>query len=290
MSTTATEILSKTAYLLGVDMTLFTCRKTALAPAVYKEMAQDDDARILNLLCALRTIIARDFGKVVDEMVGGHKSLDDVSRTSGYVRALQKRGVNVNSADTDLNRYLCSLNDRIAGCIDRCRRLYPASVQWDSVRALILIPNGQTVGGMIATRKAFAAHRSAYPYSSFLNWTPRDGEDAAKAEARLLALFGGAAPARPAATARPKPAPAPVRRPAPAPARPAMPPHGDVLMDNCRRQLGFILSQLSLPELLRNAMDETGFTLTDAEQAAFLRRCSSDLRIAVKDGCLVVEP
>lgn len=73
-------------------------------------------------------------------------------------------------ANPRMEDYIIRLNTLIRDRIDTCRLLFPIWVEWDYLKALFIVPGGDTAAGSKAVFDRYLADIALYPYQQFLMW------------------------------------------------------------------------------------------------------------------------
>lgn len=170
-------IISKVAYLIGVEKRHFEPDYEAPKVDVFMELERSKNARIIRNLCMLRTAIEQNYGSLNDQMTYYLKNLnsfpDMIPQDS--LRQLEADGVSIIKANCRLNQYIININKLIADRINNCKTVFPIWVEWRYIRELFIMPNGQSENGIKAAAMEYYANRNRYPYQVYINWTC--GED-----------------------------------------------------------------------------------------------------------------
>ena len=127
------EIVSKTAYLLGVHKKFFESDKILLKLDIYNELEKDKRARIIRNLCHLRTQLEHNFLKVCNGIQ--HDGLSIMTMPEYMppeaMKSLSDDGIDIYTNLTDPTPFMINLNSNIKARINNCRVLFPAWLKWE---------------------------------------------------------------------------------------------------------------------------------------------------------------
>ena len=165
-------IISKVAFLLGVEKRHFENEHEPPKIEVYEQLSKDKNARIIRNLCSLRTAIEQNYGKISNEM---HYNVKNLHTLPEYVpveciNELQQDGISLIKSNYKLNQYIIDINRHIANRINNCKALFPIWINWEYIRKLFIMPNGTTEDGIKAAGAEYHAYKKSYPYQVYLNW------------------------------------------------------------------------------------------------------------------------
>ena len=167
------EIVSRIAYLIGVNKEKFESNHSQPLPDIFDRLALDKRARIIRDLCTIRTKVMVNYFKIYTAM------RDDPSRTIGgmsdYLPAecmerLMESGVDLYKEKKDLNRFQYMVNAYIRDRINNCRSLFPEWIKWEYINSLFVMPGGDNEEGLKLEAAKFHENRSLYPYSMYIYW------------------------------------------------------------------------------------------------------------------------
>lgn len=169
-------ISSKVAYLIGVPSSIFRNQYESPDLTIFEELEQDKNARIIRNLCRIRTAFMRRFQNIQRAMQFDLKNIHSLPEyiPTESVMQLEKDGVQIIHANCPAEKYMILLNHKITNHIDACRELFPIWVNWNYIRALFVLPKGQTVAGNKSASYRYHMHIQWYPYQQFINWKPVD--------------------------------------------------------------------------------------------------------------------
>lgn len=167
------SIISKVAYLAGVEKRHFEADYEVPKLDIFHELEKNRNARIIRHLSMLRTAIEQHHDTLSYRMNWDLKNLDafpdEIPQDS--IHQLAADGVNIIKANCKLNQYIININKLIADRINNCKAIFPIWVEWKYIKSLFVMPDGQTETGIRAAAKVYYANRNRYPYQVYLNWT-----------------------------------------------------------------------------------------------------------------------
>lgn len=161
-------IVSRVAYLTGVEKRHFIAPHTRIEYEVYQQLEQNAQARIVRHLSMLRTAINLNFRQIDQAMVYEMKNIHLLPWTKEIVQALQKDGVEMVKANCRAKTYILSINQKMPQYLDRCQELFPEWVVFKYIRRLFLFPNCET-----KAKQYFASYIqnvNRMPFQVCINW------------------------------------------------------------------------------------------------------------------------
>lgn len=186
------DIVSRVAFLAGVRESVFRNEYEPMDEACFDELINDQNARIIRNLCALRTLIEQNYSVINYEMNAEIKNLDNVANADvvACVRALEADGIALVTPNLRLDRYVIKINGLISDRINNCRRLFPDQVRWDYIKELFVMPGGTTEEGVKAEGFRYQRNKSLYPYQVYLGYLPNtEPENILYNDKKLLSLI-----------------------------------------------------------------------------------------------------
>ena len=136
------EIVSKTAYLLGVPKRIFENEYEAPQIEVFERLEQDQSARIIRNLSVVRTAIEQNFKLINDKMRAEYCSILSMPQyiPSESIRQLNEDGVDfIKRSSTKLYQHIIEINRLICDRINNCKHLFPLWLNWQYIRELCLL-------------------------------------------------------------------------------------------------------------------------------------------------------
>lgn len=173
------EIVTKTAYLIGVPKKQFDNEKTSLDPVIFGSLDKNKAARIIRNLCILRCDTEKNFSKIVRKMEMEHRTLLSMPEfiSMSALQQLSEDKVNIYSELKNPTALLIILNKTINSRINNCKDLFPAWLKWDYFRNLIIMPGGTDANELKALANVYYQNYMFYPYHMYVNWKAGDSEN-----------------------------------------------------------------------------------------------------------------
>ena len=166
------EIVSVTAYLLGISDFRFDEQSHQLDKAVIARLDQNKQAKIFRALSLLRTKCELNYKKIVDQILNYHKTLtqmpDDVPKD--LIDYLYGENVNLYAVNSRVEPFIITINDEIKRRLPQIRNLYPDWVNWDYVKDIFIMPNGNDYQGIKAAASEYYRKQDFCPYKCYMNF------------------------------------------------------------------------------------------------------------------------
>ncbi len=170
-------IVSRVAYLIGVDKRHFEAESEVLSPNVYCELEVKPNAAIVRALCRLRTAVERNFAAINRLMQNEYKTICSMPELvpADALSVLTENGITVvkKSCRQPVD-YIIEINRHICDRINNCAELFPMWVEFRYIKELFIMPDGLTVQGTKNAASVYYANRQKYPYQMYINWVPED--------------------------------------------------------------------------------------------------------------------
>ena len=169
-------IVSKMAYLLGIEKRIFDNENEPPQLEWYKQLENDKNARIVRNLCRIRTAFETHYRFIVVEIKDNLKNLGSLPQyiPQDALQQLSEDGIELQKANYLPQKYVIDLNKHISNRINNCKSLFPLWVQWEYIKNLFVMPNGTTESGCKSAYTEFQANKKFYPYQVYINWTLMD--------------------------------------------------------------------------------------------------------------------
>lgn len=170
------DVVSKVAYLIGVPKRIFENEHEPPKLEIYEILDKDKNARIVRNLCIIRTSIERAFKHINEKMKFQYRSILSMPEhiPKEAVDQLTMDGINfVKKSSTKLNNHIIEINRILSDRVNNCKGLFPAWLNWDYIRGLIIMPNGLTEEGTKAAANTYFENLDCYPYRVYINWKPQ---------------------------------------------------------------------------------------------------------------------
>ncbi len=169
------NIVSATAYLLGVPERIFQNEHESPRLDIYMELEKNKNARIVRNLCVLRTAIERNFKNINEKMRFEYKGLTAIPEyvPIDAITGLSSDGVTLKTG-SKLTQHIIEINRLIMDRINNCKDLFPIWIKWEYLRNIFIMPNGLTEEGTKEAANIYYSYKEYYPYQVYLNWKPSD--------------------------------------------------------------------------------------------------------------------
>ena len=170
------SIISKVAYLIGVEKRHFKADCEAPKIDVFKDLERNKNARIIRNLCMLRTAIELNYSTLNYQMTWELKNLCSFPELvpQDSLKQLDSDGISVVKANCKLNQYIININKLITDRINNCKSIFPIWIEWQYIKDIFVMPNGLSETGIYEAAKEYYANRNRYPYQVYINWTHTD--------------------------------------------------------------------------------------------------------------------
>lgn len=165
-------IVSKISYLIGVPKQIFENEYEPPKIEFYHQLDQNKNARIIRNLCMIRTGIERHFQKIQIAMRYDLKNIDSLPEfiPPECAKQLWRDGIELLKANYQPDKYILDINKLITQYINNCKPLFPIWLNWDYIRAIFIMPQGNSTNGAKAAFNQYHANISKYPYQVYINW------------------------------------------------------------------------------------------------------------------------
>lgn len=166
-------LVSKIAYLIGVpEKVLLGGHVPVQMPETFEELENNKAARIIRNLCVIRCCIERNFSKIQRAMVYDMKNIDTLPDfiPTKAAKQLWKDEVYLQKPNYRPEKYILDINKLLSERIDTIKPLFPIWLNWDYIRELFLMPNGQNINAVKTAHQVYHANISQYPYQTYINW------------------------------------------------------------------------------------------------------------------------
>ena len=167
------DIVSRVAYLLGVEKRHFENEHEPPKLEIYDVLEQNKSARIVRELCRIRTALEQNYSKIRHEFYFNMKNLGTLPELipSDAVQRLAQDGISLQKGKPDVNQYIIAINRELSNRIGNCKPVFPEWLNWEYIRPLFLMPNGMKLEGLKAAGNEYNRDRNRYPYQCYMNWT-----------------------------------------------------------------------------------------------------------------------
>ena len=168
------EIVSITAYLIGVPERIFLNNHEPPKIEVYRRLDTNKNARIIRHLCLLRTAIEQNYKFINELMKFEFKSIINMPEYVPYesIQQLAEDGVSITKKSCQKpSDYIVEINRVISDRINNCKGLFPIWLKWEYIREIFIMPGGTTEKGTKAAADEYYANIDRYPYQVYINWS-----------------------------------------------------------------------------------------------------------------------
>ena len=165
-------IVSKVAFLVGIDKRHFENEHEPPKIEWYNALKQDKNARIVRNLCALRNALERNYAAIYKEVVNELKNLSSLPEyvPQECLLELSNDGISVQKANYRPAQYIMDINRLLSDRINNCKNLFPIWLKWEYIKELFIMPNGMTEAGIRKAAEEYYTAKSKYPYQVYINW------------------------------------------------------------------------------------------------------------------------
>lgn len=170
------DIVSKVAYLGGLNRSFFEKEENPLMLSVYEDLEKSVPAKRIRTLSKIRMQIIRNFDKVHSGLTYDMKNLNsmpDIFDTS-EIRWLEKNGVPLIKVNYRISNYQVDINNYIAQNINDCKSIFPLWVEFDYIRNLFIMPKGNNPAYVKCEGLKYLANLNDYPYHLYFSWAPKE--------------------------------------------------------------------------------------------------------------------
>jgi len=165
-------IVSKVAFLLGVDRKHFESEIQPPKMEWYNFLKNDRNARIVRNLCMLRNDLERNYSAVYTAMTSDVKNLNTLPQyiLQEALTELEQDGILILKTNAKPVQYIIELNKKINDRINNCKSIFPIWLNWEYIKQLYIMPGGTSESGAKAAADEYYANRKSYPYQMYINW------------------------------------------------------------------------------------------------------------------------
>lgn len=170
------NIVSRVAYLIGVDSRFFGAEDKRYDVGVYQMLDEEKSSRIIRNLCLLRTAFHKRFKQIDNAIRFDLKRLTDLPELLPVdsIHQLLKDGINLYRANRLPAEYMTDINRLITENINDCRAFFPVWIKWDYVRNLFFNKSGLSAVGNRKANELYHTCYDLYPYQCFIYWNPSE--------------------------------------------------------------------------------------------------------------------
>lgn len=140
---------------------------------IYEQLSKQYICHTVHALCGLRTEIMLHLEQTSYDMQTKLENLSTLPWTKDFAAILKKYDISIERSHNDAVRYVIEINKMISDRLNSVREFFPDWIDWTYIKNLFTMPKGSTKKGVIAETKKFKRGRTFYPYTRYINWTPR---------------------------------------------------------------------------------------------------------------------
>lgn len=175
------EIVTKLAYMTGVRDIFLERNYEPDCPEIMAQIRECKEAKIVRILCRIRTVIMLNYERVNTEIRYDMKNLDrmEIFDTED-IKWLEANGVRVLQVNSSADKYLVKVSQLIGKHINDCKNLFPQWASWEYIKELFVIPGSLNANEQVAIKaiknesKLFSHNSLLYPFQSYIHWEPED--------------------------------------------------------------------------------------------------------------------
>ena len=170
------DIISKVAYLLGMNKRIFENDHEPPKLEIFKKLDIDKRARIIRNLCLLRNQLEHNFLKVCQAIQQEGRSILGMPEymSADAMKALSDDGIEIYNHLKEPTPFLTNINLNIKSRINNCRDLFPEWINWNYLSDIFIMPGGTTPEGQKKAAAFFYENINYYPYKQYMNWPAQD--------------------------------------------------------------------------------------------------------------------
>ena len=161
------------AFLIGTKMNFLTDNNPDKAE-FFNLLKSNSDAVVIRSLCSIRSNLMLNYTSTDNNIRFNMINLDRMDIYSEDIKILERKGVYIVKANCRVERYIMDINLLISQRISLVKDLFPEWVKWDYIKALFIMPRGQSSDAVKAESKKFSNMRLYYPFTRYIHWHPID--------------------------------------------------------------------------------------------------------------------
>lgn len=171
-SNRAYDIISKVAYLIGVQKPHFDHDYESPLLSIYEKLNTIQSARIIRSLCKIRTTLMKDYQRIDREMQYELRNLDTLPDlfSADNLKQLESFGIRLIKPNYKINRYIVDVNLLISQYINACRDLFPLWLNWDYIKDIFIMPNGTKDSKLKPEWLRYTNNINVFPFQCYINW------------------------------------------------------------------------------------------------------------------------
>ncbi len=169
------EIVTRVAYLCGIQEKYLTEENNFILD-ICKKLDKHDKPKIVRSLCLIRNSIEHNYSKILTLMRQEARSFYGLKEyyPEEALLYLEQQNIKLPTMSRKLTDMLGEINKAIADRINNCKDYFPTWLNWNYIKELFTMPNGSKPEGMGEEAKKFYSNIAYYPFSTYINWKPKD--------------------------------------------------------------------------------------------------------------------
>ena len=166
------NIISRVGYLIGVSKKCFENINDTVDITVFNQLNSNKNARIIRNLCILRTCLETHYNKIYPLMKNDLKNLGSLPEyiSQSALAELENDGVSIVKVNYLPMDYLKVINKLIVDRINNVKNVFPDFLNWEYIKDLFIMPDGQSDAGLKAAANEFYENYNSYPYRCYINF------------------------------------------------------------------------------------------------------------------------
>ena len=167
------EIVSRIAYLIGVEKKHFEIEGGSQKKAIYEELEKHKKALIIRDLCKVRTAVFANYTGIFHTLrKENYRNIDGLSEylPVDSLQRLAENGVRMPTGTRDIDNFLSEVNSAIRDRINNCRSLIPDWIEWNYIFEFFAMPTGTTIEDIKAESRKYHENINFYPYRKYAYW------------------------------------------------------------------------------------------------------------------------
>ena len=183
-----TEICIAIAYLIGVPWDTCSNMYPEKKDAYDKVKTLHPDCHIIHALCKLRTTLMRNEAQINRKLKYELKSLRTINETAGIISEINAIS-DIQFTNETVIDDIAVIETELARRIDGVLTILPSWIEKKFIKNIFLIKGAQNNTKFQTEIKKYRQKRSMYPYSAYLNWTPRNAGNILLNDVRFLSVI-----------------------------------------------------------------------------------------------------
>ena len=187
----AYDIISKVAYLIGVQKSHFDHDYETPLLSIYDNLNANQSARVIRSLCKIRNALMKEYQRVDREMQYNLKNLDTLPDifSPENLRQLESFGIRIVKPNYKANLYIVDVNLLISQHINECRDLFPLWLKWDYIKDLFIMPSGTKEAKIKQEWLRYTNGINIFPFQCYMNWPTADNGNVLLHDRKFVSLL-----------------------------------------------------------------------------------------------------